>query len=104
MAETHDVRALIAFGDAHDFAGQGLADEYGFAPPSDLAGGVDASDLVMGVVPRALHPGGPRAGGGAPDARRRPLLQRLVRTLLAEVLAKPVEALLLFARAQRRRL
>ena len=35
MAETHDVMALVAFGEAHDFAGQGLADEYAFAAPSD---------------------------------------------------------------------
>ena len=103
MAETHDVMALVAFGEAHDFAGQGLADEYAFAAPSDLAGGVDASDFVMGVVPGVVDPGGHRPRGGAPDSRRRPLLQRLVRTLLVEVLAKHVEALLLFARAQRRR-
>src|SRR5580704_263533 len=92
MAETHDVMALVAFGEADDFAGQGLADEYAFAAPSDFAEAVDASDFVMGVVPRVVDP------------RRRPLLQRLVRTLLVEVLAKHVEALLLFARAQRRRL
>ena len=34
MAETHDVMALVAFGEADDFAGQGLADEYAFAAPS----------------------------------------------------------------------
>ena len=104
MAETHDVMALVAFGEADDFAGQGLADEYAFAAPSDFAGVVDASDLVMGVVPRVVDPRGHRPRGGAADSRRRPLLQRLVRTLLVEVLAKHVEALLLFARAQRRRL
>ena len=69
-----------------------------------LAGGVDASDLVMGVVPGVVDPRGHRPRGRAPNSRRRPLLQRLVRTLLVEVLAKRVESLLLFARAQRRRL
>src|SRR5271155_749810 len=102
MAETHNVIALVALGEADHFAGQGLADEYAFAAPSDLAGGVDASDLVMGVAPGVVDPRGHRPRGGAPDSRRRPLLQRLVRTLLVEVLAKHIEALLLFARAERR--
>src|ERR1700734_3225162 len=75
-----------------------------YAAASDFAGVVDPSDFVMGVVPRVVDPRGHRPRGGAPDSRRRPLLQRLVRMLLVEVLAKHVEALLLFARAQRRRL
>src|SRR5271155_4962564 len=102
MAETHNVIALVALGEADHFAGQGLADEYAFAAPSDLAAGVDAPDLVMGVVPGVADPRGHRPRGGAPDSCRRPLLQRLVRTLLVEVLAKHIEALLLFARAERR--
>src|SRR5271169_1446800 len=56
----------------------------------------------MGVVPGVVDPRGHRPRGGAPDSRRPPLLQRLVRTLLVEVLAKHIEALLLFARAERR--
>src|SRR5580698_5498073 len=104
MAETHDVMPLVPLRDPHDFTGQGLADEHAFAAPSDLAGGAHTSDLVMGIVPGVVDPRWHRPGRGAPDLRGRRLLQRLVRTLLVEVLAKHVEAQLLFARARRSRL
>src|ERR1700677_4492797 len=104
MAETHDVMPRVALGDPNDFAGQRLADEDAGAAPSDLARGAHASHLMMGVIPGILDPRRHRPGRGAPDLRGRRLLQRLVRTLLVEVPAKPVEALLLFACAERRRL
>ena len=56
----------------------------------------------MGVVPGCSI----CAGIGREEGRQIRacgLLQRLVRTLLVEVLAKHIQALLLFARAQRRR-
>src|ERR1700733_5379858 len=104
MAETDDVMTRVALGDPDDFAGQRLADEHAGAAPSDLARRTHTSDLVVGVIPGIIDPRGHRPRGRAPDLRGWRLLQRLVRTLLVEVPAKPVEALLLFACAQRRRL
>ena len=75
--------AVSGFGDADALAGQGLADEDGPATPLDLAAGPHATHGMTGVVPG--------------------LGQRLVGPLEVVVMAKGIEAGLLFLGVGRRR-
>src|SRR5258708_4958541 len=92
MAEPNHVVPGFEVGDADEFSDQGLADEDKLALPLDLTCVADAANLMIGIIPGVFDPVRHGALRGGVKLRRRPLPERLGRTLLVGMPAKVIEA------------
>ncbi len=89
--------------DTEQFADQTFTDKDFFSSPFNLAGGADPTDLVVGVVPRVLQACRPLPERGPVVLRGRRLAQRLMGTLVVEIVAEAIKALLLLGDGRGRR-
>src|SRR5262245_1443013 len=103
VAETDDMVAGLAFCNAEQFIQQPLTDEDVLASPFDLAGAADASNLMLGVIPRVLRPAWHGAVRGGVEFGRRSLAKCFVRTFLIVMAAEQIKACLLLGCIRRRR-
>src|SRR5215471_17301459 len=97
VAEAHDVVLGFELGDADELTDQRFADEDLAAFPLDCAGRPHPTDLMMGIVPWLLDTIRHGALRGRIDLVRRPLPQRLMRTLFVVVAAEGIKTDLLRA-------
>src|SRR5213083_1088177 len=102
-AEVHVPEAVIDLLQAHVFADADRGDVDPPAVPPNATVGADVADFeAIGILER-WQPVGHRSRRGRVAGRRRLLVERLVRPLLIELLAKDIEAPLLRGEAAGRR-
>src|SRR6185312_5706251 len=95
VGEADDPVAGFGLGDTDGFVNERFAEEEQVAAPSDLAIAAHAADGVLGIVPGVFDLGGIGPGRAAIAAGRWHLAERLVRTVVVEVVAEAIEACLL---------